>query len=439
MKKLLVCILALTMIFSASSVSFAADSYTEYFSEEKEFVVTDNAVDWSTYFYSDEENGYLYSRNVDTEEIKLIYPQNVTEHYLWKENIFCVVNGKSIVKITVSGQNPQTVLTTDKDIDQLYVNDDIIFYLMDNAIYRYHINSQTTDRIVQDDYIYFFYPYSNFIVEWGDGNGKVCRINLRTRGSVPAYIDEYTFIEEISSTSTSSTSAYVHGTSLPLSTYPNQSYYTKTGFACKKVSAGGCHNNSHVCTYAIGTCANCKDHNGGAQCLGFAHYIYKQIWGFDVNKDTDKNTKTYNTSTTPSARNALWNLPSGTHARVTGPNTNGHSIIIANVTSDGVYIYHANGSGGCKVEYGYLSFDQYRQEYTAITFTYDALHTFKKTYSFDETAHWLPCSSSGCNGKKSIGSHSLVANSQGIFVCSVCGYDSEFSQNSLTEGLTALS
>lgn len=102
MKRIVVFILALTMIFSASSISFAADSYTEYFSEEKEFVVTDNAVDWSTYFYSDEENGYLYSRNVDTEEIKLIYPQNVTEHYLWKENIFCVVNGKSIVKITVS-------------------------------------------------------------------------------------------------------------------------------------------------------------------------------------------------------------------------------------------------------------------------------------------------------------------------------------------------
>ena len=109
MKKVIVFILALTMLFSSSSISFAADSYSEYFSEEREFIVTDNALDWSTYFFSDEENGYLYSRNVDTEEIKLIYAQNVTEHYLWEENIFCVVDGKNIVKITVTGQNPQTI------------------------------------------------------------------------------------------------------------------------------------------------------------------------------------------------------------------------------------------------------------------------------------------------------------------------------------------
>ena len=38
MKKVVVFILFLAMIFSASSVSFAADSYTKYFSEERIFL-----------------------------------------------------------------------------------------------------------------------------------------------------------------------------------------------------------------------------------------------------------------------------------------------------------------------------------------------------------------------------------------------------------------
>ena len=36
MKRIVVFILALTMIFSASSISFATDSYTEYFSKERD-------------------------------------------------------------------------------------------------------------------------------------------------------------------------------------------------------------------------------------------------------------------------------------------------------------------------------------------------------------------------------------------------------------------
>lgn len=430
MKKVIVFILALTMIFSASSVSFAADSYAEYFSEEREFVVTDNALDWSTYFFSDEENGYLYSRNVDTEEIKLIYAQNVTEHYLWNENLFCVVNGKNIVKITVTGQNPQTILTTNKNINQLYVNDDLIFYLMDNAIYRYHIDSKTTDSIVQNDDIYFFYPYSNFVVEWGDGNGEVYRLDLKTRSLVSNSIDEYAFIEEINLNSASSSTASVHGESLPLNAYNSGSYYTKTGNKCKPVSEGGCHLAGEICKNNVGTCPNCKDYNGGAQCLGFAHYVYKQIWGVDVDKETDKNTQTYNTSSAPAARAALWGLPSGTHVRVEGPHTDGHSIIIANVTSTGVYFYHANGSGKCKVEYEYLTFDDYRKEYTAILFTYDALHTFRNTYSFDQNTHWNPCSTNGCNGKGNLEYHNFSTVS-GIQICDDCNYRTNISINSI--------
>lgn len=52
------------MIISVSVAVFATDNYSQYFSAEREFTVVDNALDYSTYLYSNEETGYLYSRNV---------------------------------------------------------------------------------------------------------------------------------------------------------------------------------------------------------------------------------------------------------------------------------------------------------------------------------------------------------------------------------------
>lgn len=440
MKNFLALILALIMIISVSVAAFATDNYSEYFSAEREFDVVDNALDYSTYLYSNEETGYLYSRNVDTKEERLIYDKNVTNHYVWGGNIYCVVDGNSIVKIAVDGSDPETILTTEKDIDRLYVNDELIFYQMDNSIYRYYIESGITDCIVEADYIYFFYPYSNFVVEWGVGDNIVYRVDTSAVNSVDGTgttntttLDEYTFIEEIHANAVSSSSTYVNGQTIPLTDYPNGSYFTKTGNACKKETNGGCHDNkTGVCKYDIGACPNCKSCNGAAQCMGFAHYVYKQIWGVDTNKN-EKHNRNTGTGSAAAAREFLWGISSGTELRVTGPHTTGHSIIVANITDSGAYIYHANGDGTCKVEYEYLSFYSYSAKYNKVTYTYDDLHSFRSTYTFSENTHWHPCKLSGCNGKNSVEYHSFITNSQGKIVCSVCGYVQGLSQNSLSK------
>lgn len=412
MKKIIVFILALTMIFSASSVSFAADSYTEYFSEEREFIVNDDTYNWSTYFYSDENTGYLYSRNVDTEEVNLVYPQNVTNHYLWSENLFCVVDGKSIVKITVTGQNPQTILTTNKDIDQLYVNDDLIFYLMDNAIYRYHINSKTTDCIVQDDYIYFFYPYSNFVVEWSNDIGEIYKVNLKTRISSPSLINEYSFINEISTKSTTASTVYIHGVEIPYGDYSHGNFFNSS-----ITSACPCHAEDSYCLELAqkNTCNSCQKENGTWQCFAFGHRVYKHIWG----TYSTQNSQSHKINTTALARTVFWNIPSGTHVRVTlsGTGTN-HSFILSSVSETGISVYEANWPGGCKIRHVNLTFSEVANLYTKIVFTIDAQHTLKNTYSHNSNVHWKECSNSNCNCKTYFGYHTY---STGTNYCSVCG------------------
>lgn len=436
MKRLLVLILALAMIFSASGEAFAVDGYSEYFSAEREFTVVDNALDYSTYLYSNEETGYLYSRNVDTKEERLIYDKNVTNHYVWNGSIYCVVDGNSIVKITASGSNPETLLTTAKDIDRLYVNNDLIFYQMDNAIYRYYIESGATDCIVEADYIYFFYPYSNFVVEWGTGDGVVYRVDTSAVNSVDSSsasntttLDGYTFIKEIKAQAAiTATATSVHGVGLPLSRYSHGRYYNKIGRACT------CHDSLESCTNidsnGVGTCYSCEKFNGAAQCMGFAHYIYYQIWGVNVSGISYLN-KSLNTSV--EARDFLWSISSGTEVRVKGPETYGHSIIIANVTGNNVTIYHANGSGGCMVEYETMSFADFVADYNYIIYTYSAnnRHSFSSLYSYDGSLHWTPCTTNNCNGKGNLSHHSLVPTSQGKSQCSVCGYVSNTSINTL--------
>ena len=444
MKKLLVLTLAVIMILSSYGQTFAVDGYSEYFSAEREFTVVDNALDYSTYLYSNEETGYLYSRNVDTKEERLIYDKNVTNHYVWNGSIYCVVDGNSIVKITASGSNPETLLTTAKDIDRLYVNNDLIFYQMDNAIYRYYIESGTTDCIVEADYIYFFYPYSNFVVEWGTGDGVVYRVDTSAVNSVDSSgtsntttLDEYTFIEEINvQAAAAATVTYVNGKRIPRPEYSHESYYTITGEPCKRKSNGGCHYDNEVCKNELGSCPNCKFYNAtdptkdATQCMAFAHDMYRQIWGVEV---SNKQTLNKSIGSAAEAREYLWSISSGTEVRVSGSQIIGHSIIIANITTTNVTIYHANGSGKCQVAYETLSFAGFQSKYNKIISNYSAntLHSFGSNYSYDEIWHWVTCDTASCNGRKNIAHHSLVPTSQGKSQCSVCGYVSNTSINTL--------
>lgn len=439
MKKVIVFILALTMIFSASSVSFAADSYTEYFSEEREFSVNDDTYNGSTYFYSDEETGYLYSRNVDTEEIKLIYAQNVTEHYLWGENLFCVVNGKNIVKITVTGQNPQTILTTTKDIDQLYVNDDIIFYLMDNSIYRYHITSEITDTISHDTNIFFFYPYSNMAVEYGnitnDGAQEIKQCNSRTRSAT--LLDNYTFLINTTGTA-ANTTYYIHGTPVPYSPYYHNKYFNSSiNDPCP------CHEGSSYCSN-VSTCNSCLKVNGSYQCAAFAHTVHKKIW----NSYGTRNDRYYDIHTAALAREVFWNIPSGTNVRVAvrGNYTNNnlpndniiaqdsfnkHSFIVTNVSEAGVTVYEANWPGACQIKHVTLSFSELAERYIDVCWTFDTSHSFGSVYGRSSSAHWKICTHSNCNGKTAFGYHTYATNNQGITSCTVCGYINSTSINSV--------
>lgn len=418
MKRTVVFILALIMIFSASSISFAADSYTEYFSEEREFSVNDDTYNGSTYFYSDEETGYLYSRNVDTEEIKLIYAQNVTEHYLWGENLFCVVNGKNIVKITVTGQNPLTIFSTEKEIEQLYVNNDLIFYLSDNSIYRYHVESKTNDLMVSDEKISFFYPYSNIAVEYDNGGETptIKKINGKQRSETT--LDQYTYIKNIDQRATVVNSVTVHGKTVPYNNFSDGTYYNKTGKKCS------CHiEDKYTCQngYGCDICMVITDGTNGdaMQCHALGCQTYKNIWGSYINYNNDS-TRLINTSAR--AKEEFQSIPSGSMVRVHTSASSGanHTIIVADVTQTGATIYEANYAGYCIVSMKFFTFSELSSRYYKIEYSYEGNHSFGSGYGYNNSGHWQTCTHGNCNAKQNFATHSFTL--EGNYQVCTCGY-----------------
>ncbi len=402
------------MAFIGSSVSFANDSYTEYFSEEREFVVVDNALDSITYLYSDENTGYLYSHNIDTKEEKLIFEQNVTNYYVWNEHIYCVVNGKSIVKITVKGENPETILTASKDIEQLYVNDDLIFYLSNNSIYRYHRESQTTDRMVRDDYIYFFYPYSNFVIEWNTLNNLSSVKSLNYYAETINYLYRFSFEKNISTTETRSSAVYIHGKVIPNSKYPSGSYYSQNGSACS------CHD-ENTCSTSVNSC-NCKSYTGldgktKYQCRAFAAEMYNYIWSSSMY--SVKNSTARNVNSSSAALNYIRSLSTGTLVDATTI-YGAHAFILVDFSDTDVTIYEANWPGNCKVRYISMSYADFAKIYTKFTTTYIGNHSYASTYYYNNRYHWNNCSLSKCNGSSPYTLHSF-SNVNGVEKC-VCGY-----------------
>lgn len=171
---------------------------------------------------------------------------------------------------------------------------------------------------------------------------------------------------------------------LPLPEYPAGTYFSYDGKACT------CHN---YCTFSIpsgystercynkhtSASGNCirYDPNGSIQCMGFADYVFKQYNG--VNRSSANAVNQTLSSVTSELIEDYANkyLKTGSHLRFdlnqTYTGSDGkeyyipHSIIITNVTSDGISYYQANSGGRCLVSTDSKTWDQLESWIHSIT------------------------------------------------------------------------
>lgn len=158
---------------------------------------------------------------------------------------------------------------------------------------------------------------------------------------------------------------------LPLAEYPEGSYFSYDGKACT------CHDYCDWHSHAgyskdrcfntnTGTSGNCirYAYNATTQCMGFADYVFEQYNGVYRSSSNAVN-QTLSSITRTSLKNYATNyLKKGSHFRVYLNQTYGngqyvpHSIVITDVSEDGISYYQANYGGRCLVSTGYKTWDQ---------------------------------------------------------------------------------
>ncbi len=113
-------------------------------------------------------------------------------------------------------------------------------------------------------------------------------------------------------------------------------------------------------SYTVGTVWN-DNYNGSTQCAGFARLIFNTWCGTN---GTDLNT------ITPASNSALQTyinrLHPGSRLRAYKQvSSDGHSMVVIDKTSSGIYVYHSNFGEDNKIQITYFSFTDLRNRWNS--------------------------------------------------------------------------
>ena len=151
----------------------------------------------------------------------------------------------------------------------------------------------------------------------------------------------------------------IQSVSLPLSEYPDRSYYSVTGKKCT------CHGPGYNPCYWDNSC-DCINFDNSIQCVAFAKYAYYRSHGYRYNSNSkivvDKDLSG------SLAKSYLKDKPQGTY--VYGKSgSSPHAVVIVATTSTSITFYHANGYSKepCKVRCETRTWDYFASYFTHLT------------------------------------------------------------------------
>ena len=167
----------------------------------------------------------------------------------------------------------------------------------------------------------------------------------------------------------------------PLDEYPAGSYFTYNGNVCTCHSSYANHC-SYNRNYSTVRCCNTVNHSlgnckvytntGSIQCKGFADYVYHHTTGHDIGSSYVINTDDYSSIGDDETGAALMKtflkgLKDGSNVRVSvrGKSYN-HSFIVSDIRENGIYLYDANRTDLCKVDYKFKTWEQLAGMYDGV-------------------------------------------------------------------------
>lgn len=330
--------------------------------------------------------------------IDIIYKDIPVLDYAVVENeIVFLTNDQKINVMDSNGNNIKTIIEIPEFnnivIENLYADKSLIWFRVENTIYRFHRKDKVIDCFPVNEDLLFFKPLSNFSfifdtyseewLEYLENGGKTeDMVDFNERRTFIFDVNtesanEYNEEKEISGyniasegiSNYSSYSGSIKGKAIPYSKYPIGSYIreysnapcshhtTTNNDACSKNGDCGCK-----------VLGNTSSLGSGIQCNGFA----KEIYGYLFGKSQGDYYSKIDTSTKSKAKIELMDLHPEAYIRADEK----HSLILIKATATQADFYHANFEEACKVSITSFNYSDFSNKYKSLK-VYDGLHYYR--------------------------------------------------------------
>lgn len=382
-------------IGSSQTIAFASyltsagglhgEEYVRYFSEDHYYVdrtLTDFSKD---YVFDIDESGNLFRMpftdhlNKTNQNKVILFNQCKVNDYTLVDDELLFATDNKIYRADLNGENLSVVFAlpalVDKSIESIFADYDLIWFKIEDSIYRLYRKTNDLDRIYTDSRILSYQPVSNHSISFEVYNSDAIAFFNNSGSDDDIYfnaVDRYVYNENGATTTqvdinslnagvthyTSYSPVTINGTSVPTSTYPIGSFIGEYSYkACTH------HTTTNVSNCRIdGSCGcqvlgNSQGLGTGIQCNGFAKQIYWDMFGSTLGTYHSS----MDTSTVTKARNVLTELNPGAHIR-----SNGHSLILLCADEDGADFYHANYQAACKVSVSNFTYSAFKSRYATL-------------------------------------------------------------------------
>lgn len=440
------------------------DSYMEFAAKREPFYLQNPYENDYVWTYDVEGNlwkSYNPDKSIET-MVDILYSTGVSYSFSWMYSVYYVYNNHEIHKVNCDGTNDTVIYTTDKMITQVTGNDDYLFFLADEKIYRLHIGSGICEFACETNEGFWLLPYDSQTIRYAEHNGKIgyddmdgtyfnvpdvfyYDMSLEENIECPEDFDRIFEWEDSSKPDlTVSEELYISPKALtgisnvgiatlsaedefvleyplpPLEGYgvetDTQQYFTKDGGPCKYHASGT-------------SCSNCFSFYGNKQCSGYATYAYYLFHGEVFDTETYEDRIMVNRKLTSDE----WKkIPSGSWIRVTTENGSdyNHVIFVYENTGQGLTIYDANTDHKCGIKDYYYSYLVLENKYPEVQKYFHPTNNVNEhtcsysTYSYNSTQHWEECDT--CLRRTVAASHTesgwYVNGNYHSKKCTVCGY-----------------
>lgn len=306
------------------------------------------------------------SENDTAEHSESLYQEYFSSEHPWEDskNSSFQINGNLLVGYDSQG-NEKVYFESDGAISNLFTSNELVFFRVDDTIYRLHIDSGIVDEFYSNNDIVDFFPETSEKIVYTEYTAEAKEAMAQGHPAYDLDLDirwntatEFDF-------NTKSESEYVSDNSIlgvDLEISDNEispRYQDLSKFGPIKINAKTIPHPS----YGIG--ATGASWSGSGTCVAHAKYIYNYIWG-SVNYGTAVYDQTF---TTPEAfQRFVKGLKPGARMTIYRPDGSSHTFVLVAKGTNDFTAYHSNYGNNNKVTITKFTYAEIAKQYNRTSF-----------------------------------------------------------------------